>query len=153
MVPDALGDGGEVGVVAARVGVVVSDDGEALRLEVVLDEGERELERGEQREVVRLVGERHGVDDRDDGRGGGRVRQAADEEPVDGGRRVLERVQRELDVRRLRELVPALHAHGDPLRSPPPGGTLPIGEGCAWVLLLLSCAVFVRSILSHKVMK
>ena len=71
VVPDALGDGGEVGVVAARVGVVVSDDGEALRLEVVLDEGERELERGEQREVVRLVGARHGFGDRDDGRGGG----------------------------------------------------------------------------------
>jgi hypothetical protein len=36
---------------------------------------------------------------------------------------VLERVQRQLDVRRLRQLVPALHAHRDPLRSdaPPPG--------------------------------
>jgi hypothetical protein len=70
MVPDALGNWREVGVVAARVGVVVSDDGEAFALgcEVVLDEGERELERGEQRQVVRVVRQWHGVDDRDDGR-------------------------------------------------------------------------------------
>ena len=34
-----------------------------------------------------------------------------DEEPIDDGRQVLERVQREVDVCRLRELVAALHAH------------------------------------------
>jgi len=113
VVADALGYGGEIGVVAARVGVVVPDDGEAFALgrEVVLNKSERELERGEQRQVVRVVGQRHGVDDGDDGRGGGGLHEAADEEAVDGGGRVLERVQRELDVRRLRHLVPALRAH------------------------------------------
>lgn len=70
VVSDALGDWREFGVVAARVGVIVPDDGEAFALgcEVVLDEGERELERGEQRQMVRVVRKRHGVDDRDDGR-------------------------------------------------------------------------------------
>lgn len=113
VVPDALGDGREDGVVAARVGVVVPDDGEAVALgcEVVLHQGERELQRGEQRQVMRVVGQRHGVDDGDDGRGGRGLDEAAHEEAVDGGGRVLERVQRELDVRRLRHLVPALHAH------------------------------------------
>jgi len=39
MVPDALGNWREVGVVAARVGVVVSDDGEAFALWIrALDE-------------------------------------------------------------------------------------------------------------------
>lgn len=134
MVPDALGDGREVGVVAARVGVVVADDREALRGEVVLDERERELEGGEQREVVRVVGERHGVGDGDDGGGGGGpVEEAADEEAVDGGGGVLEGVQRELDVRHLRHLVLALRSHRDPLlrRLPlplPPPRLLPIGE-------------------------
>jgi len=49
VVADALGYGGEIGVVAARVGVVVPDDGEAFALgrEVVLNKSERELERGE----------------------------------------------------------------------------------------------------------
>lgn len=34
-----------------------------------------------------------------------------DEEPVTGGRRVLEHVQHEVDIRHLREFVVALHAH------------------------------------------
>jgi hypothetical protein len=74
-----LGNGGQVGVVAVRVGVVVSDYGEAPLGKVVLDEGERELERGEQREVVRLVGERDGVSDHDDGGGHGRVGEEGEE--------------------------------------------------------------------------
>jgi hypothetical protein len=126
VVPDALGDGRQVGVVAARVGVVVADDGDVLGREVVLDEGERELKRGKQRQVLWVVGKRDGVDEGDDGRGRRGVGEATDEEAVDGRRRVLQRVQRELDVRRLGHLVPALHAH---LRSalPPPLSRVPIG--------------------------
>jgi hypothetical protein len=74
-----LGNGGQVGVITARVGVVVADYGEAPLGKVVLDEGERELERGEQREVVRLVGERDGVGDHDDGGGRGRVGEEGEE--------------------------------------------------------------------------
>ena len=115
VVTDALDHKLEIGVVAARVGVVVPDDGEAFALgrEVVLNKSERELERGEQRQVVRVVGQRHGVDDGDDGGGGGGLHEAADEEAVDGGGRVLERVQRELDVRRLRHL----YRHSAPISS------------------------------------
>jgi hypothetical protein len=125
VVPDALGDGRQVGIVTARVGVVVPDDGGVLGREVILDEGERELERGEEWQVVLVVGERDGVDDGDDSRGGRGIGEAAEEEAVDGRRRVLQRVQRELDgrrrvlqrvqreldVRRLGHLVPALHTH------------------------------------------
>jgi hypothetical protein len=111
VVPDALGDGRQVGIVTARVGVVVPDDGGVLGREVILDEGERELERGEEWQVVLVVGERDGVDDGDDSRRGRGIGEAAEEEAVDGRRRVLQRVQRELDVRRLGHLVPALHTH------------------------------------------
>ena len=54
-------------------------------------------------------GERDDLDEREDGRGGDRVEEAANEPPADFARQVIERVQRQLDVCRLRELVRALN--------------------------------------------